>query len=40
VQPSGPVPAGSLIIIIAAYRLHRGDEHGHGNGQGNGDGGD
>ena len=39
-QPSGRVPAGSLIIITAAYRLHHGDGHGPGNGQGNGDGGD
>jgi serine/threonine-protein kinase len=46
VQPSGRIPAGSLIIITAAYRLHHGDGHGNGNGngngngQGNGDGGD
>jgi serine/threonine-protein kinase len=44
VQPTGRVPAGSLIVITAAYRLHHGEGqgngHGNGNGQGNGDGGD
>ena len=37
VQPSGPVPAGSVIVITAASQLHpEGD--GHGNGQGNSNG--
>ena len=39
VQPSGQVPAGSVIVITAAAKLHPGS-HGHGNGNGNGDGGD
>jgi serine/threonine-protein kinase len=39
VQPSGPVPAGSLIVITAASQPHpEGDGHGNGNGQGNGNG--
>jgi hypothetical protein len=43
VQPSGPVPARSVIVITAASQPHpEGDGHGnsHGNGHGNGDGGD
>jgi serine/threonine-protein kinase len=41
VQPSGRVPAGSVITVTAASRLHPGG-HGHGDGQGtsNGGGGD
>jgi beta-lactam-binding protein with PASTA domain len=39
VQPSGQVPAGSVIAITAAAPP-RHDKHGHGDGQGNGDGGD
>ena len=39
VQPSGPVPAGSVIAITAAAPPHH-DRHGHGDGHGNGDGGD
>jgi len=38
VQPSGPVPAGSVIAITAAAPPHHG-RHGHGDGHGNGDGG-
>ena len=41
VQPSGPVPAGSVIAVTAASPLHPGGHgHGHGDGRGNGDGGD
>ena len=37
VQPSGPVPAGSVIVITAASQLHpEGDGHGNGNGDGHG----
>ena len=39
VQPSGPVPAGSVIAITAAAPPHH-DRHGHGDGHDNGDGGD
>jgi eukaryotic-like serine/threonine-protein kinase len=39
VQPSGRVPAGSVIAITAAAPPHH-DRHGHGDGHGNGDGGD
>ena len=39
VQPSGRVPAGSVIAITAAAPPHH-DRHGHGGGHGNGDGGD
>jgi hypothetical protein len=39
VQPSGRVPAGSVIAITAAAPSHH-DRHGHGDGHGNGDGGD
>jgi serine/threonine-protein kinase len=39
VQPSGRVPAGSVIAVTAAALPHH-DGHGHGHGQGNGDGGD
>ena len=39
VQPSGPVPAGSVIAITAAAPPHH-DRHRHGDGHGNGDGGD
>ena len=39
VQPSGQVPAGSVIAITAAAPPHH-DRHGYGNGHGNGDGGD
>jgi eukaryotic-like serine/threonine-protein kinase len=45
VQPSGQVPAGSMIAVTAAEPTHH-DRHGHGdapgngNGQGNGNGGD
>jgi len=38
VQPSGQVPAGSVIAVTAASGPH--DKHGHDNGQGNGNGGD
>lgn len=37
VQPSGQVPAGSVITVTAASHHHG---HGNGNGQGNGNGGD
>ena len=38
VQPSGPVPAGSVIVITAASQPRpEGDGHGNGNGRGNGD---
>jgi eukaryotic-like serine/threonine-protein kinase len=41
VQPSGRVPAGSVIAITVASPLHLGGHgHGHGGGQGHGDGGD
>ena len=41
VQPSGRVPAGSVIAVTAASPLHPGGHgHGHGDGRGNGDGGD
>jgi eukaryotic-like serine/threonine-protein kinase len=37
VQPSGPVPAGSVIVITAASQLHpEGDGHSNGNGDGHG----
>ena len=46
VQPSGRVPAGSVIVITAASRPHQGGDgqggdngHGNGNGHGNSDGG-
>ena len=39
VQPSGRVPAGSVIAVTAAAPPHH-DRHGHGDGHGNGDGGD
>ena len=39
VQPSGRVPAGSVIAITAAAPPHH-DRHGHGDGHGTGDGGD
>jgi beta-lactam-binding protein with PASTA domain len=38
VQPSGRVPAGSVITVTAASRLHPGG-HGHGDGQGTSNGG-
>jgi len=38
VQPTGPVPAGSVITVTAAAPPDH-DRHGHGDGQGNGDGG-
>ena len=39
VQPSGPVPAGSVIVVTAASQLQPGGHgHGHGDGQGNGNG--
>jgi beta-lactam-binding protein with PASTA domain len=37
VQPSGRVPAGSMIVITAASQLPPGD-NGHGNDNGNGHG--
>jgi len=41
VQPSGRVPAGSVIVVTAASQPHPGGHgHGHGDGQGHGDGGD
>ena len=39
VQPSGQVPAGSMIAVTAAGPTHH-DRHGHGDGPGNGNGGD
>lgn len=39
VQPSGRVPAGSVIVVTAASQLQPGGHgHGHGDGQGNGNG--
>ena len=39
VQPSGQVPAGSVIVVTAASQLQpAGHGHGHGDGQGNGNG--
>ncbi len=41
VQPSGRVPAGSVIVITAVSQQDRGGQgHGHGDGHGNGGGGD
>jgi eukaryotic-like serine/threonine-protein kinase len=37
VQPSGQVPAGSMIAVTAAGPTHH-DRHGHGDGPGNGNG--
>ena len=39
VQPTGQVPAGSMITVTAAVPRHHG-KHDHGDGQGNGNGGD
>jgi hypothetical protein len=40
VQPSGRVPAGSVIVVTAVSQQDRGGQgHGHGDGQGNGNGG-
>ena len=40
-QPSGPVPAGSVIVITAASQLDpEGNGRGDGNGGGHGNGGD
>ena len=39
VQPSGRVPAGSVIVVTAASQPRPGG-HGHGHGHGHGDGGD
>jgi len=33
VQPSGHIPVGSIVTVIAALQTHG---HGHGNGKGNG----
>jgi eukaryotic-like serine/threonine-protein kinase len=39
VQPSGPVPAGSVVVITAASQpQQQGDGHGNGNGDGHGNG--
>jgi eukaryotic-like serine/threonine-protein kinase len=42
VQPTGQVPAGTTIILMAAVRPsgHEGHDHGHGGGNGGGGGGD
>jgi len=42
VQPSGRVPAGSVITVTVASSVPypQGHRHGHGDGQGNGNGGD
>ena len=38
VQPTGQVPAGSTIVLTAAFGSPGPDGHGHGHGQGGGDG--
>jgi hypothetical protein len=38
VQPSGPVPAGSTVVVTVAASHGPGQDHGNGGGSGGGDG--